>query len=466
MIKLFVDNHITKVDADRTQHHTIKKALEYDIHNWHIMRKINNGQANTTASMYDIRRKAFFTGLLPTVVKYLKQIQVPYKIYDVRTKDTEIKIHPYHVKGFEQRAYQDRAVKTAIEKERGVIKVATGGGKTLISAMLVRALRLPTLFITHKIDLLEQTYEKYQTILGDLFSIGVIGARHYEEGFVTIATKQTLYELFKKDPKETAKLLKQYKCLIIDEAHRVSSKSFYTIATLASNAYYRIGLTATPFMAENPADNMILRGVTGNIIVNVTAAELIEAGVLAQPFFKFIEITQPANIMQYLSDWHEVYSAGIVNNEQRNTIILQKTNQLVKNNKRCLIIVQRIEHGEILKKALNEQPHIKCQFASGQNDKYERSKILKKIQNGELNVVIATNIFDEGIDVQNISAVILAAGTKSAPALFQRTGRAMRKKEDNYAIIIDFIDRQHPMLAKHSEKRFKLISDEPGYKIL
>jgi superfamily II DNA or RNA helicase len=109
---------------------------------------------------------------------------------------------------------------------------------------------------------------------------------------------------------------------------------------------------------------------------------------------------------------------------------------------------------------------VKVRYQDGRHSYAQREKALKWLsKTGD--AIIATNIFDEGVDCRQINAIILAAGTKAAPALFQRTGRAMRKKSDeNYAIIIDFIDHQHKKLAEHSNRRYNLIKKEKGFTIL
>ena len=63
--------------------------------------------------------------------------------------------------------------------------------------------------------------------------------------------------------------------------------------------------------------------------------------------------------------------------------------------------------------------------------------------------------------------MVLAAGNKSAPALLQRTGRAIRLKEkDNFAIIVDFYDTTHRMLEKNAKTRMEIIQQEPEFRIL
>jgi superfamily II DNA or RNA helicase len=110
---------------------------------------------------------------------------------------------------------------------------------------------------------------------------------------------------------------------------------------------------------------------------------------------------------------------------------------------------------------------MRAKYLDGDNTQGEREKALKLLSRDKLDCVIATNIFDEGVDVEDIGAVILAGGTKSAPALYQRSGRAMRKKEEsNVAIIIDFFDHHHPKLLEHSERRYELIKGQPGFTII
>lgn len=166
------------------------------------------------------------------------------------------------------------------------------------------------------------------------------------------------------------------------------------------------------------------------------------------------------------TNWRDIYEFGIVKNVARNKLIIQQAIKLSEMNKKTLIIVQETIHGKIIEKVMTDMGLV-TKYIDGSNSYAEREKALKMLAAGKLESIICTNIFDEGVDVEDISAVILAAGTKSAPALFQRTGRAVRKKEDeNYAIIIDFIDKHHPKLLEHSIQRYELIKNERGFVIL
>jgi superfamily II DNA or RNA helicase len=165
-------------------------------------------------------------------------------------------------------------------------------------------------------------------------------------------------------------------------------------------------------------------------------------------------------------NWRDIYEHGIIHNVRRNKIIAKQMKKLADMGRKILVIVQEVKHGKIIRE-LAQRESVRTLYVDGGNTYGEREKALKHLSSGKIDAIIATNIFDEGIDVKDISAVVLAAGTKSAPALFQRTGRAIRRKEnENYAIVIDFIDQQHRKLYEHSMRRYNLIKHEKGFTIL
>jgi superfamily II DNA or RNA helicase len=218
-------------------------------------------------------------------------------------------------------------------------------------------------------------------------------------------------------------------------------------------------------MDEDPAANLWLEGTIGNIIHEIRPSELIRSGVLARPYFKFFDIKEPDNLSK-LSDWRDVYEKGIVNNVFRNQVIAHNAVKLNNMGHKTLIIVQEINHANNIFELLQKTDLI-SQIVTGKDEVRARTNALKSLSKGHIDAIICSNIFDEGIDVKDVSGIILAAGTKAAPALFQRTGRALRKKDDGgHAVIIDFIDRQHPMLLKQSEQRYSLVQSEEEFKII
>lgn len=420
-----------------------------------------------TKSFFDRRSKRFMTGFLPRVLAAFKADGIPFELVSAMAKPVgaEITGEIPSLFGITLRDYQIRAINDFFRHKRGVAKLATGAGKTEVAIAITAKAGVPTIFLTHRVNLLHQTAERFKKRLPHLANkIGIIGNGDCNPNFITIATVQTLHGFIKKDPHATHDMLSQFKLLIIDEAHRSGSKQFYETAQFCSNAHLRLALTATPFMKGNEEEDMYLEGITGGIITSISAGELIEAGVLAKPFFRFIPVDTP--LRQRLTNWRDIYELGVVKNVARNKIVVQQTMKLVEMEKKTLVIVHEVTHGKILEKVMRDMG-INAEYIDGRNTFTERERALKKLSSGRLDVIICTNIFDEGVDAGEIGAVVLAAGCKSAPALFQRTGRAVRRKEENnFAIIIDFIDKHHPKLLEHSMERYELIRNESGFTIV
>jgi superfamily II DNA or RNA helicase len=478
LVKLVVDNVFTSVVTSvQKEINIIDICLQYEVNNWKQikanMKRKQPGNAywrnwNGKKSFYERKHKAFLTGLLGKVVQHLRAYNIGYEIIDKRQAPSNgVRVHPDILHGITMNGkydYQLRAANEFISAGRGVVKLPTGAGKTEISIAVTRALNLPTLFLTHRVNLLYQTAKRFAVRCPPLEKrIGIIGDGNYQPNLITLATVQTLQSMMKKHPSEFVDLMGQFQFLIIDEAHRSGCDQFNRPALLAKNAYYRMALTATPFMKGNAQEDMLLMGITAPVVTTVTNFELIERGVLARPFFKFYEINGPD--LRQFSKWADVYERGIVHNAERNLLIVKQMKNLASEGKKTLTIVLHKVHGRMLLD-LAKSEGIRANYIDGSNAYNERDKALRWLEKSG-DALIVTNIFDEGVDCNAIDSVILAAGTKSAPTLFQRAGRAVRKKEkDNYAIVIDFIDRQHPKLLEHSIRRYNLIKNEKGFTLL
>ena len=89
------------------------------------------------------------------------------------------------------RDYQKEAINTAFTTKRGILQLATGAGKTLLSSGLIQRFGVKTLFLVHTKDLLYQAYNVFKSVFSDA-KIGIIGDGNVELGDIVIATIQTL----------------------------------------------------------------------------------------------------------------------------------------------------------------------------------------------------------------------------------------------------------------------------------
>jgi superfamily II DNA or RNA helicase len=91
----------------------------------------------------------------------------------------------------------------------------------------------------------------------------------------------------------------------------------------------------------------------------------------------------------------------------------------------------------------------------------ERDDVIKDLQSGKIKAIIATTIYDEGVDIPNLRSLILAGGGKSTVAQLQRIGRGLRTyvgKDE--VLVVDFNDKTGSVLKRHSAARRKVWKDE------
>lgn len=295
--------------------------------------------------------------------------------------------------------------------------------------------------------------------------------------------KKMLYKLNEKGYKkyyEAVDFLDTVRAVICDEAHYAGAISYWNVFQYLNNARMRIGMTGT--LDKSKKIHMArIKSLMGNPIINVTNKQMIDRGVSAKPHIKMVPITQPtdldAQVGAYMKKngmttggtagdlmaYQVTYSLGVIHNQYRNHLIAEIAYQGAKrlNKKAVLIIVNSIEHGELISKELDSL-NADYDFIQGKDDTDARNAVLERVKNGSLKIVIGTKILDAGIDLPNISIYIECSGGKSYITLLQRIGRSLRVMEDKKDVyIFDLWDRTTSgPLYKHGKERLKYYREQ------
>lgn len=349
--------------------------------------------------------------------------------------------------------WQKFAIRKAVEARFGVVKVATGGGKSEIMAGIIRSLEIPTrsgekrppktLVIVPNRNLLVQTKERLEERLG--VEVGQIGAGKWVEDWVTVALPQTLAR--KAYAKMAKSIFHNAEVLFFDECQHVASASWMHIA-LKCRASYRFGLSATPFDRAD-GSNLKVEGATGPVLVEVKASTLIGQGKLARPTVHFIDVKSP--VVPGDLQWEDVYRFGVVRNLGFHREVRKLMNQYA--DKSTLVLVTRIDHG----KTLHNLAPATARFVHGGTDSDVLAETIRDFKARKFNTLIASPIFGEGTDLPNIDVLIVADGGKSVIRTLQKIGRALRVKKgrDNSATVYDFAHHTHKKLGHHSYLRWQ-----------
>ena len=225
-------------------------------------------------------------------------------------------------------------------------------------------------------------------------------------------------------------------------------------------APYKIGLSASPW--RDDGNDMLIQGYIGDIVYKLSASDLIRQGYLVRPIIKMEYIESNGNLMDLTYD--QVYKKQVVDNYTRNLKIVDLALGLLSRGIPTLILVKQIKHGKDLQKIFREK-FGEVRFLSGNDISTYRNQTIEMMKEGTIDILIASTIADEGLDIPVIGGIILAGGGKSTTRALQRIGRAIRLSEGKTeAIIYDLVD-QAPYLLQQGMQRKNLYKSEEEFVI-
>ena len=426
-----------------------------------------NGKTSIMSKPHPRNGSAFFpTGLLPYIhTQLMIKARLAITLKDLRPRPPmpsygyTVPLYDYQANAFNDavgnRVWMGQA--KGFHWPQGILQIATGGGKTELAVALCQAIPVPTMFIVHRKHLVTQAkdrFAKYGIACGQIGD----GVFDPDTQGITIATVQTLDRLFQEGDNEKIKQFLGAQQIFFDEAHLAASKiavgnQLVAVARCFRQAYYRWGLTATPFMKDEYS-NQLLMGITGDVLCKVTTAQLIKSKHLVPPRVVIIEMPDIGRPKA----WPEVYDHAIVLNTTRNNRIIE---ELSKCPKPAIVMCTRLAHAKVLHKLAELKGIPVPAVQSGTTATKDRTKVIEGLQSGKEKAIIATTIYDEGVDITNIRTLILAGGGKSKVARLQQMGRGLRThKGKDEVLVIDFDDQTGAILKRHSEARRKVWEGE------
>jgi|GEM_PF-110977 len=364
--------------------------------------------------------------------------------------------------------HQEEAIATFLKKERGVLEMATGTGKTKTSLEICRRLfengQIQTMVISADgDDLLDQWYKELLTFVKQL-NIRVPVLRHYKnhkeqerfflnKGAIILTSRYflppVLHNLSKDEAARTI--------LIHDEVHRLGSPSNReNLAGLSDHIRYRLGLSATPERQYDAEGNEFIVESIGEVIYRFGIEDAIRKKILS-PFSYFpLEYTPDLEDRSSLQQVHKMAAArkqaGDPMSQEEIWIELAKVYKtsraklpvfgsfIEKNSellRRCIIFVETREYGDEVLSIVHKYRHdFHVYYAN------EDSEVLRSFANGDIECLITCHRLSEGIDIHSLETVILFSSAKARLETIQRIGRCLRRNPRDpakKANVVDFI---------------------------
>lgn len=395
-----------------------------------------------------------YTGLLPRVLNLLHKHGIKFTVVDRR--EVPIRNGNFSViKPFEARDYQKKIIDNL--RTRDVICACTGAGKTFMMASAIEKFNVrPVLVLAPDVTLARQNANEIGKFLN--VEVGVCCGSEKTIRDITVCTPQSVPDIVRREAK----------MILIDECHCIPAN---TVANAifgngnkgCYNAYYRIGVSASPW--RDDGKDLLIEAATSirRPEQYLKASDLIRIGKLTPCNIEFLKVDNVFEMQDYTC-YNDFYNAAVVNNSLRNKMITDKALLHYFRGDSVLILIKNIKHGELLKKEIQKYTE-SVVFLSGKDSPKEREKQLELVRKGEIKILIGSTIADVGLDVPILNVLILASGGKSSIKAFQRVGRVLRLYPGKtQATVYDF-DDQSPTLQQHTKIRKKLYSLEEEFKI-
>jgi superfamily II DNA or RNA helicase len=257
-------------------------------------------------------------------------------------------------------------------------------------------------------------------------------------------------------------LFSNAQAVIVDEAH-LAAIVIETLANHADRAYYRFGLSATPWREDN--QEIRLEGCMGKKLVEVSPTFLIDRGFLVPPRIFMIPISYSE---QEVVNYADSYTKHITKCWERNYRIKQFAEAFQEEGKPVMIIVDRIEHGNILEDMIKGSVFVpgsdKGEDDPDDEEQDYRKRMLDACERNEI-ILIGTQWLNTGIDAPAISVLVMAGSTQASATVLQTVGRVIRSHKESgktEAVVIDFMDSDKHM-RKHSLARKRVYESESGF---
>ena len=353
----------------------------------------------------------------------------------------------------ELRDYQVDVINNFIKEPQSLQEVATGAGKTIITAALSSICEKfgRTLVIVPNKGLVTQTEEDYVNVGLD---VGVyFGDRKELNRTHTICTWQSLNVLDKKGKAgESVFTLTDFldgvKTVIIDEVHQAKAEVLKKLLTQhLKNAPVRWGLTGT-IPKEQFEFQSILASI-GPVVNQISAKELQDKGVLSKCHVNVVQLIDTEVYKNYQEELKY-----LVTNVKRSEYLGKLINR-IKDSGNTLVLIDRLTAGKRLAEIIDDSV-----FIQGETKLADRKEQYDEISDSDNKVIIATyGVASVGINIPRIFNLILIEPGKSFVRVIQSIGRGIRKAKDKDFVQIWDLTSSCKFAKRHLTHRKKFYKE-------
>ena len=445
--------------ADRR---TLVKRFEFEIPGARYLPSVRLGRWNGKVSYFQLSGQTYIN-LLEQIIPLVEERGYDIELVDNRKYQTVFnfnqidehtfsdrtwpKNHPKEGEPVLLRDYQVDIINQFLSNPQCIQEIATGAGKTLITAALSYSCQSMgrTIVIVPTKNLVVQTEEDYRNLGLD---VGVyFGDRKEADHTHTICTWQSLNNIIKNTKDKTAEIpitdfMRGVVCVMVDEAHSAKADMLKSMLSGAmSTVPIRWGLTGT-IPKEEYARQALLTTI-GPVINKLSASDLQDRGVLANCHVNIVQLQDNVDFKNYQTELKHLL-------EDRNRLdTIGTLIRRIAESGNTLILVDRVAAGQELERRLPNSV-----FVSGDTKLTERKEEYDLVATSDDKIIIATyGVAAVGINIPRIFNLVLIEPGKSFVRVIQSIGRGIRKAEDKDFVQIWDITSNCRFAKRHLTQR-------------
>lgn len=453
---------------DAADRRALVKMFSYEVPGARYLPSVRLGRWDGKVSYFNLSGTSY-VNLLDQIIPFLVEKGYDIELNDIRNYSTNFQFNEVDENSFSHklwpvghpavgqpvviRDYQVEIINNFLKNPQCLQEVATGAGKTLMTAALslsVEQMGRSIVIVPNK-DLVKQTEADYINLGLD---VGVYYGDRKEWGKThTICTWQSLNVLLKNTKAGEGDVTIQdfvegVVCIIIDEAHQAKADALKELLTgVMSHVPIRWGLTGT--IPKDKYAAQALFCTIGPVIHKLSASELQDQGVLAQCHVNIVQLQDHLEFSNYQSELK-----FLLENEKR----LDKVGQIItalSEQGNTLVLVDRVAAGVALAERIPDSV-----FVNGNTKSKDRKTEYDEVATATNKVIVATyGIAAVGLNIPRIFNLVLIEPGKSFVRVIQSIGRGIRKAEDKDSVEIWDITSSCKFSKRHLTTRKAFYKD-------
>ena len=374
------------------------------------------------------------------------------------------------------RQWQEKAFPLWWAKKRGIVKVVTGGGKTVFAihclTKYLKEQKGNSIFIiVPSIALLDQWYEGLQKTFGDK-DISLNGGGEHLENIskITISTIDSVKNIIHKFNAPNT-------LLIVDECHKIGTEKRGEILT--GNWHATLGLSATPERDYDDNFYIIIKKILGDIIFDYDYIDAREDEVIVnfKLLYAYAEMTEAENdkykdFTKKIQRRAATIGGNNMNDYPLKMLIFNRA-RMVKNSKNripfgvellqkhkrdsWIVFTENKKQAKEFNKIINKKGY-KSAIYNTDLDNNEREENLNNFKSGNLNVLVSCTALDEGFDMPEADGAMILSASSSKRQRIQRMGRVLRitANKENALIVTVYSSNTEYVKLKEESNRYQL----------